>query len=135
VNTQATIERTRGASERASPSPAERRRTPRFSCKGSGEVIVLGGALRFSGAVLDLSATGCRIETKVMFILERGTQVEVRLVVNRVHFRVAAGVRSNSRTRGVGLEFMNVSVRSARMIQELIAELRAKAALVENSQV
>jgi len=131
VKTQATIERSRTESESAtqaeSAAPGERRRTPRFACEGSGEVIVLGGALRFNGEVLDLSATGCRIATTVMFTLERGTQVEVTLVVNRVHFRVAAGVRSNSRARGVGLEFMNVSARCARMIQELIAELAAKA--------
>jgi c-di-GMP-binding flagellar brake protein YcgR len=92
-----------------------------------GEVIVLGGALRFTGEVRDLSAAGCCLTTKVMFTLERGTQVEVTLVVNRVHFRVAAGVRSNSKTRGVGLEFMNVSSRCARLVQDLIAELTAKA--------
>jgi c-di-GMP-binding flagellar brake protein YcgR len=89
-------------------------------------VIVLGGALRFSGEVRDLSAAGCCVLTKVIFTLERGTQVEVTLVVNRVHFRVAAGVRSNRYTRCVGLEFMNVTERCARLIQELIAELAAK---------
>ena len=95
----------------------------RFPCEGTGEVIVLGGALRFTGEVRDLSATGCCIATKVMFTLERGTRVEVTLVVNRVHFRVAAGVRSNQISQCVGLEFMNVSARCARLIQELIAEL------------
>jgi len=43
-------------------------------------------------------------------------------------FRVAAGVRSNHKTRGVGLEFVNVSLRCARYIRELIAELEAKKA-------
>jgi hypothetical protein len=62
-----------------------------------------------------------------MFRLERGTRVEVVLVVDGVHFRVAGGVRSNDRVRGVGLEFMNVSARSARLIQELIAEMEGKA--------
>lgn len=100
---------------------------PRFLCEGTGEVIVLGGALRFTGQLRDLSATGCRMATEVMFSLERGTRVEVVMVVNRVHFRVAGGVRSNHKTRGVGLEFMNVSARGARLIQELIAELAAKA--------
>ena len=88
---------------------------------------MLGGALRFTGVVRDLSASGCCVTTEVMFTLERGTQVEVTLVVNRVHFRVAAGVRSNSKARGVGLEFMHVSSRCARLIQDLIGELTAKA--------
>ena len=71
---------------------------------------------------------GCRLTTEVAFKLERGTQVEVVLVVNRAHFRVAAGVRANHKVRGVGLEFMNVSSRCARMIQELIEELKVAGA-------
>jgi PilZ domain len=106
----------------------ERRKRPRFLCEGIGEVIVLGGALRFTGQIHDLSATGCRVVTEVMFSLERGTQVEMAMVVNKVHFRVAGGVRSNHRARGVGLEFMNVSTRCARLIQDLIAELEGKPA-------
>jgi c-di-GMP-binding flagellar brake protein YcgR len=89
-------------------------------------VVVLGGALRFTGELRDLSAFGCRLATEVVFTLERGTYVEVLMVVNRVQFRVAAGVRATSRTRGVGLEFMNLSGRRARLIQELILELKAK---------
>jgi hypothetical protein len=45
------------------------------------------------------------------------------LVVNHTQFRVAAGVRTDPRQPGVGLEFMNVSNRSARLIQDLIIEL------------
>lgn len=123
VSTEAMIERARAESESVSQSTEDRRKTERFPCAGSGEVIVLGGALRFTGEIRDLSATGCCLLTKVMFTLERGTRVEVTLVVNRVHFRVAAGVRSNRTTRCVGLEFMNVSPRCARLIQELIVEL------------
>jgi hypothetical protein len=109
--------------------PGERRATPRFPCEGTGEVIVLGGALRFEGQVLDLSAAGCCLRTEVDFTLERGTQVEIVLVVNGIHFRVAGGVRSNHPVRGVGLEFMHVSARSARYLQELIDELESKAKL------
>jgi len=110
----------------ALPVSDDRRKAVRFGCEGTAEVIVLGGALRFTGQVRDLSASGCCLITEVMFRLERGTQVEVAMVVNSEHFRVAAGVRSNHKTRGVGLEFMNVSARSARYIRDLIAELEAK---------
>jgi c-di-GMP-binding flagellar brake protein YcgR len=128
VQTETSIEPAALAkSESATQSVPNRRKTQRFPCEGAAEVIVLGGALRFTGEVRDLSATGCCVLTKVIFTLERGTQVEVTLVVNRIHFRVAAGVRSNRYTRCVGLEFMNVSARCARYIQELIAELAAKA--------
>jgi len=116
-----------GSALAVSPStPDNRRKSQRFGCEGTAEVIVLGGALRFTGQVCDLSAVGCRVTTETMFSLERGTRVEVAMVVNREHFRVAAGVRSSHKTRGVGLEFMNVSARIARYIRDLIAELDEK---------
>ena len=111
------------------PTPqmeSERRKSQRFGCQGTAEVIVLGGALRFTGQVQDLSAAGCCIVTEALFSLERGTRVEVMMVVNGQHFRVAAGVRAHHKTQGVGLEFVNVSARSARYIRDLIAELEAK---------
>jgi hypothetical protein len=109
----------------ASPTP-ERRKSPRFLCEGTAKVMVLGGALSFTGRVQDLSLSGCCIVTEVAFTLERGTQVEVVLVVDHTHFRVAAGVRSNHKHRGVGLEFMNISGRSARLIHDLICEIETK---------
>jgi hypothetical protein len=125
VKATATIEAIDAASEGEASN--EQRKTPRFPCGGTGEVIILGGALRFTGELLDLSATGCRLATDAMFRLERGTRVEVAMLVNGAHFRVAGGIQSNHKTRGVGLEFTNVSARCARLIQELIAELAAKA--------
>lgn len=88
--------------------------------------MVLGGALSFTGKLHDLSLAGCCVLTEVAFVLERGTQVEILMVVNHTSFRVAGGVRSNHKVHGVGLEFMNVSARSARLIQDLIAELEAR---------
>ena len=82
--------------------------------------------MRFSGKVRDLSVAGCYLTTEVLFTLERGTQVEVALVVDRVRFRVAAGVRANHKAKGVGLEFMNVSPRCAGYIRDLILDLEAK---------
>jgi hypothetical protein len=105
-------------------APRERRAAPRLACEGIAEVIVLGGALRFSGFIRDLSASGCCLTTEVAFTLERGTQLEMILVVNQIQFRVAGGVRSNHKIRGIGLEFVNVSARCRRLIQDLIAELQ-----------
>lgn len=124
MKTSTTLEAAETASETlATP---ELRKAPRFPCEGTGEVLVLGGALHFTGTLRDLSASGCRMATEAAFTLERGTQVEVVMVVNKVHFRVAAGVRATSKSRGVGLEFMNLSARCSRLIQDLIVELKAK---------
>jgi c-di-GMP-binding flagellar brake protein YcgR len=51
------------------------------------------------------------------------------VAVNDVRVRVAAGVRSNHKVRGVGLEFMQVSARCARYVQDLIVELEKKQAV------
>jgi c-di-GMP-binding flagellar brake protein YcgR len=110
-----------------SPAAApERRKSRRFGCEGAAKVIVLGGALTFTGKLQDLSATGCCLITEIVFSLERGTQVEILMAVNHTSFRVAGGIRSNHKVRGVGIEFMNVSARCARLIQDLVAELEAK---------
>lgn len=101
----------------------DRRASRRFPCEGTAQVIVLGGALVFEGKIRDLSATGCCLKTKVQFTLERGTHVEIVMVVNGTQFRVAGGVRANHKIRGVGLEFMNLSARSQTHIRHLIAEL------------
>ncbi len=111
-----------------SPVARERRVSQRVPCEGTAEVIVLGGALRFTGQVQDLSLTGCRLMTDIVFTLERGTQVEIAMMVNKIQFRVAGGVRSTHKVRGVGLEFMNLSRRCTGYIRDLIAEMEASKA-------
>jgi hypothetical protein len=120
------VESAAGLEAASVPAPSDRRKSRRFPCEGVAKVMVLGGALTFTGKIQDLSVAGCCLVTEVVFTLERGTQVEVLMAVNHTSFRVAGGVRSNHKVRGLGLEFMNVSARSARLIQELIAELDAK---------
>jgi hypothetical protein len=110
----------------ATAGPPERRKFPRFPCEGTAKVIVLGGGLTFTGKLQDLSATGCCVITEIAFSLERGTQVEILMVLNHITFRVAGGVRSSGKVRGVGIEFMSVSARCAHLIQDLIAELEAQ---------
>jgi c-di-GMP-binding flagellar brake protein YcgR len=120
--------------EEQSQSPrfvTERRKTQRVACEGKGDVIVLGGALQFTGILRDLSVSGCLLETNKKFVLERGTQLEIILDVNRLQFRVAGGVRSNSSSRGVGFEFMHLSSRCAEQLRQLVDELKNQAALKE----
>lgn len=104
----------------------EKRGSRRLSCDGSAEVSVLGGALRFTGKITNLSLTGCYVSTASHFNLERGTPVEIVMGLNRLQFRVAAGVRVLHRGAGIGLEFSNLSQRSNRYLKELMAELEAK---------
>ena len=57
----------------------EKREHPRYGCEGYAEVFLPQGGLLFRGRILNLSLTGCYVETALLN-LERGTQVEVYFV-------------------------------------------------------
>jgi len=100
----------------------EQRRHPRYACEGYAEVFLPHGGLLFRGRILDLSMTGCYIETALLN-LERGTQVEVYFVTNQLQFRVLGNVAALRRKRGAGIAFLNVSPRRALQIATLVGEL------------
>jgi hypothetical protein len=116
----------------AAPAPAliasqerEKRRHPRYVCDGYAEVFLPQGGLLFRGRILNLSVTGCYIETAVLN-LERGTQIEVYFVTNQLQFRVLGAVAVLRPKRGAGISFLNLSPRRALQIAMLVGELAEK---------
>lgn len=75
------------------------------------------------GRILDLSLSGCFIETPALN-LERGTHVEVCFVTHKLQFRVAGRIAAMHRRRGAGIAFQNLSPRNAARITELVHELK-----------
>lgn len=102
---------------------ANRRRHPRYTCEGHAEVFVPHGALLFQGKILDLSISGCFIETPTLN-LERGTHVEVYFVARQMQFRVAGHIAVLYRKRGAGISFQNLSQRIVRQVTDLLRELK-----------
>ena len=100
-----------------------RRRHQRYSCEGRAEVFLPHGGLLLRGRILDLSLSGCFIETAAIN-LERGTHVEVSFVAHRMQFRVAGIIAVLHPRRGAGIAFQNLSLRGARQISDLIHELK-----------
>ncbi len=100
----------------------EQRCHPRYPCDGYAEVFLPHGGLLFRGRILDLSISGCYIETALVN-LERGTQVEVYFVTNQLQFRVLGNVAVLRRKRGAGIAFANVSPRRVLQIATLVGEL------------
>jgi len=86
------------------PPVQERRRHPRYLCDGHAEVLLPQGGLLFRGRILDLSVSGCFIET-TMPNLERGTLVEV--------FFVAPSCSSGS--RAISLKYGRSAVLESRL--------------------
>jgi hypothetical protein len=103
--------------------PENRRQHPRYSCEGDAEVFVPHGALLFRGKILDLSFSGCFVETPTLD-LERGTPVEVSFTVHQLQFRVAGRIAILHPKRGAGIAFQELGARRARQIADLIAELK-----------
>ena len=103
----------------------EQRHYPRYGCDGYAEVFLPQGGLLFRGRILNLSVTGCYVETALLD-LERGTQVEVYFVTNQLQFRVLGNIAALRRKRGAGIKFVNVSPRRALQITMLVDELAAK---------
>jgi PilZ domain len=102
---------------------ANRRRHPRYPCEGRAEVFVPHGALLFQGRILDLSLSGCFIETLTLN-LERGTHVEVFFVAGQMQFRIAGHIAVLHRKRGAGIAFQSLSPRRARQVADLVHELQ-----------
>jgi hypothetical protein len=108
---------------RASTESSDRRRHPRYLCEGSAEVFLPHGALLFQGKILDISLSGCFIETPDLN-LERGTHVEVYFVTRQLQFRVAGHIAVLYRKRGAGIAFRDMGPRRTRYVAELLHELK-----------
>lgn len=104
-------------------STSNRRRHIRYVCEGHAEVLLPHGGLLLRGKILDLSLSGCFIQTAAIK-LERGTRVEVYFTARRLQFRVSGRVAVLHHRRGAGIVFEDLSPRSARQITELVGELQ-----------
>lgn len=111
---------------------ADRRRHPRYPCNGHAEVFIPHGALLFQGRILDLSLSGCFIETPALN-LERGTHVEVYFIAHQMQFRIAGHITVLQGKRGAGVSFGNLSPRRACQLADLVRELKEMAELEENT--
>jgi hypothetical protein len=85
----------------------DRRRYDRFECFLGAMVQVEGQQLPMSGHVHDLSLGGCCIV--VPQSLKPGMHVVLDLLMNHGTVRIAGTVRSEHGSRGVGIEFQDIS--------------------------
>lgn len=107
----------------------ERRANERFDCDGSAEVAVIDGGTLFRGKILDISRTGCYIETRAWLGLglQRFTEVELRFTVEGLRFSVLARLMQVRRGKGVGFEFSVANAQLEDVLSNLIQKLNAVA--------
>ncbi len=101
----------------------ERRQQERFECSGFAEVIVENAPFLFRGRIRDLSLTGCYIESSARLILDRGTTVELRFMLNHEELRLAARVMIIRPRAGAGFEFVDLDPELRSRLASLIHNL------------
>ena len=107
----------------------ERRRSPRFSCGGSAEIICLPSTgIVLPGTIRDLSLHGCWVDTSLP--IECGARAEVVLRVNAASFRALGEVRAIRGQSGSGVEFVRLSANGKDMLADVVTDLARLQALM-----
>jgi len=104
-------------------APVERRRHTRYAVEGDAEVLVADGSQIFRGSILDISLSGCFIETRARLRVPVGAPVEMVFRANGVMLRTAATVRAVRPGKGAGFLFDSLSERMQTELQSLIDAL------------
>lgn len=100
----------------------ERRQHTRYAVDAWAEVLVKDGTMLFRGRVLDVSASGCYVETEARLRLAPGTPVEMVFRVNDRVFQCDATIRT-MRTKGAGFLFSSLDAKVRMELDGLVREL------------
>lgn len=111
------------ASGSSAQAPADRRRHTRYAVDGDAEVLVADGSQIFRGSILDISLSGCFIQTGARLRVPVGAPVEMVFRANGVMLRTAATVRAVRVGKGAGFLFDSLSERMQAELQLLIEAL------------
>jgi hypothetical protein len=104
----------------------ERRRHKRYAVDGDAEVMVNDGTLLFRGRTVDISLSGCFIETRARLALEPGTPVQMVFRAGHLTLRMSASVRSVRPGSGAGFLFGAMSAYMQAGLEGLIAEMQRR---------
>lgn len=99
---------------------SERRRFPRYPCKGAAELFQ-NGHLAEWGNISDIGRCGCYIE--ILSPMPVGSEVELRLSIAGIPLNIFAKVVCSTRLVGMGMEFLAVSQEQEQVIAQIIAEV------------
>jgi PilZ domain len=105
----------------------ERRRHERYTVYGEAEVMVADGKLLFRGSIMDISLSGCFIETRARLRLTPGTPVQMVFRADRLTLRMTATVRAMRPGAGAGFLFETMSTTMQTRLESLIAEMQERA--------
>lgn len=76
------------------------------------------------GRILDLSLSGCRIQTDERFPVGIYTRVETEFRLHGLPFRLGGVVQAIHDRKTVGIRFLDFSDRKRQQVEELIADIQ-----------
>jgi hypothetical protein len=117
-----------GATEKARPSPGDKRRSPRYGCQGSAHLRELGSGVATWATFTDISLHGCYVEAMSTFRL--GAKVGLTMEVNGFRVESHGEVRVVYPNLGMGISFTTVSEPDRERLRELLRSLSRPSVLM-----
>jgi hypothetical protein len=106
---------------RANPTRTEKRKTPRFRCKGSARLQERGSGVATWATFADISLQGCYVEAASP--LRVGTVLGLKLEVNGFRVEASGEVRVAYPNLGMGISFIKISEKDREQLRELVASI------------
>jgi hypothetical protein len=108
----------------AQPAGPNLREHPRHKFNGSGTLSIPSSRERHTGAIVDLSVGGCRLQFPEPVAWEVGTIVELNLQSSYLAVRTRASIRHSSASGTLlGFQFEGLSERGTAQIREQLNDL------------
>ena len=107
----------------ASKAAGDRRSSSRHAVDTRANLILVKGAIRMPGQILNLSLGGCRVRTDDRFSVGIYTRVEAEFFLHGLPFRVGGVSQAILDKNTVGIRFLDMSDRRRDQLTELIAEI------------
>jgi hypothetical protein len=102
---------------------ADLRQDERYVVHGDAEIFVTGGTSMFRGRILNISASGCYVQTVAWVRPAPGTLVELVFVVKGDVVRARAEARYSESKIGLGLRFVAMEEQMQRRLDRVLAGL------------
>jgi hypothetical protein len=103
--------------------PHERRGTLRHDVDNYASIYLVNVGSKLCGRIIDLSLTGCRIQTDVRFPVGIYTRVEAEFHLEGLPFRLGGVIQAIHDRHTVGIRFLDLSERKRQQVIDLIDEI------------
>jgi hypothetical protein len=113
---------------------AERREEERYPVSWQAEIFIPERTTMFRGRVVNISPSGCYVQTVAWVRVPPGTVVELVFLLDGRQNRAYAEARFAQSRTGVGLRFLPLEDDVRRRLDQVIASLRTAAAAEKNEE-